>query len=413
MKRKIIALFISLVAVSSLAIGCGANTNNTSGTNQTQEKEEITPSPEGQITGEATEPGNITEGDVQTDEDVPVAVDFRFNHSYEGAYETGSLDALDADGNVIWTYECGKYDAAQLDQIADIGRNINGYYLLDGMDVVCLEVSGENAGKVAWRNSDFKGGLGGFCYGDSGEIFLTGYLGPDLTIIAGDGTTIAEYGSFAALDINSDVEGMTELYWPFLICYDSMTGFVRIFYESNYDGVCLMATVDPATGRIVAIEEGDPGADLARNFEKWSYYELGRFMSAQFVYQAPGDIGTVYINVNGDGSGFEAYRYYYDPELDEEVNMNYTGHIEYDYLDNDPTSRPDLLEFILDETVDETFTGWTSLGGYVINKVELTDGVVTMELLQANNGDSLFSIYYDDFMPIFRRNSLVSDVDWD
>ena len=64
---------------------------------------------------------------------------------------------------------------------------------------------------------------------------------------------------------------------------------------------------------------------------------------------------------------------------------------------------PDLLCLELDETDDPFLDGWQSLGDFLLAQRTLCDGSIVLGLSQANNGDSLFSYWYEDTWPVWQR----------
>lgn len=381
MRKKGVAIALGMLLSLSLLAGCanaGAPANGA-----------------GQVTPDAaqTTPDAQDASDVQITPDAEEAkmpADFKFHHAYEGEYETGKLEAYDEDGNLLWTYECTKQPAAQLDQINNIGANVNGYYLQDGPDIVCLAMTGEDAGKPVWKNSEFVGSVSDFCYGDSGEIYLTGYFGPDLMVIDGAGNTLYRYDAFAS----------DEFYWACLISYDSESGYVTIRYENNNE--CLI--VDPATGKVIERAMVDPAAMLIGKKDRWDQYSLMQFLNAEWAYTPEGsDNPTMYLYYSMDDNSFAVYRF--DESADAEAAI-YRGSLEFDYLEADETETPDLLKFTLTDA-PEAESGLQSFGDYTIQSIEMDeDGRIFMHLLQVNNGDSVPSIYYKDYAPVFERYSL-------
>ena len=69
------------------------------------------------------------------------------------------------------------------------------------------------------------------------------------------------------------------------------------------------------------------------------------------------------------------------------------------------TEVPDMLMLTILETEDnEPIPGMeVSAGDYLIQRKTLCDGQVVFELLQLNNGDSLFSVHFDDWAPILKK----------
>lgn len=122
-----------------------------------------------------------------------VSVNFDHNTS-DPVKESAIVTGLDDAGNVVWTYETGKYDQAQLSRISDVGMNGEGYYLVEGESVVALNLAD---GSVLWKNSDFGGAAARSVFGADGTIYLCGYFGPDFFAVDKDGKTLKKIESFS------------------------------------------------------------------------------------------------------------------------------------------------------------------------------------------------------------------------
>ena len=133
-----------------------------------------------------------------------VATDVEFERQIEEGMERAILRGYAEDGNVVWTYETGEYEAAQLYRTDEIGRNGDRFYFVEDGAVVALNVSD---GSVLWKNDEF-GGSGSYTFGDDGTVYVSGYFGPDFMAIDLDGTTLCYIDAFDP-----------EYYWAYEITY--------------------------------------------------------------------------------------------------------------------------------------------------------------------------------------------------
>lgn len=130
-----------------------------------------------------------------------LAVSVSIEHIYSSTDESAVISGTDQAGNVVWTYETGTYGMTQLYRISEIGVFVDTYYLVEDGAVIALDRSD---GSVKWKNEEFAGGGPAFDFGSDGNLYLCGYLGPDLFVVDPDGNTVYRKESF-----NSDY------YWPY------------------------------------------------------------------------------------------------------------------------------------------------------------------------------------------------------
>lgn len=122
-----------------------------------------------------------------------------FNHHYDSV-EYANIMAFDQNGVVVWEYTTPKLEAAQLDQVEEIGLVGDCYLFNCGGQVIGLNA---RTGEERWTNSEFGGGQIHFAVQDS-TVLLCGFFGPDLfALSAVTGETIHRIDS---LDPN--------YYWP-------------------------------------------------------------------------------------------------------------------------------------------------------------------------------------------------------
>ena len=153
-----------------------------------------------------TDPGIGIETEAETAEgsaagEQALAVSVSIEHIYSSTDESAVISGTDQAGNVVWTYETGTYGMTQLYRISEIGVFGDTYYLVEDGAVIALDRSD---GSVKWKNEEFVGGGPAFDFGSDGNLYLCGYLGPDLFVVDPDGNTVYRKESF-----NSDY------YWPY------------------------------------------------------------------------------------------------------------------------------------------------------------------------------------------------------
>lgn len=128
-----------------------------------------------------------------------------FTHYYNSE-EYADIMAFDQSGIVVWEYTTPKLEAAQLEQVEEIGLLGDSYLFTHGGRVICLNA---RTGEERWTNPEFKGAQSHFVV--RGEtVFLCGYFGPDLFVFsAKTGETIKR---ISTLD--------QDYYWPFELKLD-------------------------------------------------------------------------------------------------------------------------------------------------------------------------------------------------
>ena len=136
-----------------------------------------------------------------------------------------------------------------------------------------------------------------------------------------------------------------------------------------------------------AAEAPDP-LDLA-NGEAMREFLCGTWEYPDPVTGAP----RVRLEISADG-GFFAVRY-----RDDDDPAEYAGSWTLDRLSAGAHALPDWLCF--SPEVSENDMGL--FGDFVLAARTVCDGRVMLYLIQVNNGDSVFSFYYDDFTPVLTR----------
>ena len=75
----------------------------------------------------------------------------------------------------------------------------------------------------------------------------------------------------------------------------------------------------------------------------------------------------------------------------------YAGTWDLEHLYTEENQLPDLLVMPLTDYDDEYIAGLDSAGDYLISEIDKDAYIPHMHLDQANNGDSLYDIYYDEY----------------
>ncbi len=121
-------------------------------------------------------------------------VEVRFTHTtdHKSGVEYALIKGVDAEGNVIWKTKTESYPLVQLQLIDQVGYGPGSrFYYVDNGALVAID---RLTGTQLWRNSDFGGCLANahscFVDWDSGNVFLTGYFGPDYFVCDAQGNTV-------------------------------------------------------------------------------------------------------------------------------------------------------------------------------------------------------------------------------
>lgn len=276
----------------------------------------------------------------------------------------GHVSCYDGTGKLVWSYDTDKVYVSQLDNLQEIGFTSYGYLLLVDGNVICLAKDGENAGKELWRNGLFGGASASWDFDENENLYICGYFGPELAVINPNGEMNALYHEAFAEDF----------YWPYKLDYEK--GFVYISYEVND----LTIKIDPTTGTVEDIELKDQS-------------DLANMLHGTWVDNI--DDPYIYFGFDSDGT-LIAFR-----DADEECYA-YGGTWSCD---------ESSFSLALDKTDDPLLNGASGLGDYEIKKLGTNNGVVAMDMVQINNGESLFSISTNNFKPTMYKIS--SDVSYD
>ena len=145
-----------------------------------------------------------------------------FERFMENGMEYAAVTSYDEEGNVLWIYKTGSYESAQCDRVSKIGQQNGYFYIVEDGAVIALD---ELTGEVAWRNGEFIGAgtEKGYVFDKDGNLYISGYLGPDLFIVDKTGKTLYRQDSFQ------------QGYWPYEMELKD-ENILRIHFEGDSDG---------------------------------------------------------------------------------------------------------------------------------------------------------------------------------
>ena len=109
----------------------------------------------------------------------------------------------------------------------------------------------------------------------------------------------------------------------------------------------------------------------------------------------------VWINIDQEGN--------YTAELEvpsDHARHTYSGVCEFDSYSTE-NDIPDSFTLKLLETDDPILdlSFFDALGDFMITNKTLCENELVLELLQMNNGDTIFSIYFEDYYPVLRKKT--------
>lgn len=159
-----------------------------------------------------------------------VEIEMKMGYNKDTYEEEGTVTAKDKDGNILWTYEGGKYQVAQLESYSEIGKHGTNYYYSEGGNVIALDIK---TGKRVWKNEDFGGLDVKYVFGED-AMYLCGYFGPDFFAVSYDGTTLKKIET-----INDNYWGTRKL--------EQKDSKIAVYFDSSYDSNGGVAYVDTKT----------------------------------------------------------------------------------------------------------------------------------------------------------------------
>ena len=193
MKRRFFTL-LAVVSLAGLLAACDSSAEN----KQETESESAVLSAEVSVeTGDTDETEAVTETETEVYETEGLGeVDtIYFEHETANGCEYGIVTAVDADGNTVWSYRTEDYEMMQCSLVSEVGLNGSHYYLVEDRSILCLNAAD---GTQLWRNEEYGGCLAmqAFAFDEAGNLYITGYMGPDLFACDSDGHTLANIDSF-------------------------------------------------------------------------------------------------------------------------------------------------------------------------------------------------------------------------
>ena len=127
---------------------------------------------------------------------------------------------------------------------------------------------------------------------------------------------------------------------------------------------------------------------------------LKSVLEGEWVYYPPAsDTPAAWITFSGDGSFQVRLK---NPE--DGTMLEDTGLCRLDRWNAGEKEPPDMMSLTLSEKAGGQISAQvSSAGDHLIIQKTLCDGEVILGLMQLNNGDSMFSLYFSDTSPILRR----------
>ena len=145
-----------------------------------------------------------------------------FERIISGGKEHGIVTCCDAGGNVCWQYVTASYDCAQCERVTGLTVQNGYYYLVEDGTILALD---ETNGQLVWKNSEYAGAAlkNGYVFDDAGNLYICGYMGPDLFVADSGGKSLYRKDSFSE-----------KFYWPYeLVLKDSDT--LSMHFEGTQD----------------------------------------------------------------------------------------------------------------------------------------------------------------------------------
>lgn len=314
---------------------------------------DVEPLPEGGNLCYVIEAGNMT-------------YNFYEYYTDEAAVYAG-INAVDtASGNTLWNYVTEEQYVAQVDNYTVIGPTTAGFVFTKEDVVYCLNPVD---GSLEWTSEPMNDWpAGNFVIDDDCNFYFPGYFSASLTVIGSDGSLVNYF------------ETLTDIYgepiddgWCDGISMGK-DGNLRIKYSFDYPTTYV---VDPKTGECVdeyistvTVEKEDL---------------VGCWMDNLYS----GDQHVI-MSIEDDLS-FNMSTY----DSNGAIMYTYDGYFELDSFVDEVGN--DWLISHLTSTDDPAFADWEGIGDYVVTYFfkDEESGRRTVELVQANNGDSVLSIYFD------------------
>lgn len=179
------------------------------------------------------------ENQIGDSEEMPMQVQtIRFQREYADSKEYATITALDADSETVWQLQTQQYDVAQLDSVTEIGIWEDRFYYVEDGRIIALD---RETGEILWENREFQGSPASkdaCLILDDGTIVVTGYFGPDLTVVDHEGFLVAYLDTYD-----------TNIFWPYEVVLED--GMIVITFEGSPDDSGeTKLTVDPETWEV-------------------------------------------------------------------------------------------------------------------------------------------------------------------
>ncbi len=180
-------------------------------------------------------PEDIEQSQVaETELPTQIVAEYTYNNDEYCTYNM-TVQALDASGSVMWEYTTPDSPVGQCDSLQYLGMengkvfiteiNVSDEPIVDMMSFSESRLRALSAadGSVVWDNTEFHGAGASAVFDEDGNIYVTGYFGPDCMKVSKTGDTL-----WIVRSVDED------LYWVYDIDYENRE--VIISYEMNENG---------------------------------------------------------------------------------------------------------------------------------------------------------------------------------
>lgn len=144
--------------------------------------------------------------------------------------------------------------------------------------------------------------------------------------------------------------------------------------------------------------EGDAGREQYA-LDNARYSILGTWCFTH-VYD-DGESAMTFLDIIGDGT------YVASMNTEKGENFVYRGNWSVERCAGEKEGYEYAVFFALESTDDKNFEGASSIGDFLFIPPAYSDGSGVLQMVQMNNGDSIYSRYYNEFEPVFLYNDAV------
>lgn len=134
-------------------------------------------------------------------------------HSAENDMQTGEVKAV-RNGEVIWQFDTPAVVMTELDTISEVEQNGDSAYIVAGGTLYALDI---NTGSVKWQY-EYAGASNHFAFDNSGNIYFSGYYGPNIVVLDHNGNELYRDDS-------------TDWYWVYDLHIDG--DILKITYDNE------------------------------------------------------------------------------------------------------------------------------------------------------------------------------------